>query len=130
MALPPEADIPLILSRIRPQAEFGWKGDGSSWSNPADIRWRDEVQVEPTLAELEAEWIIIEAERASAATVRQLLKAEYAPLVGLQFSALTNAQLKTMVEILVYILGGIDENTRKLKPASKWQVARELLDAT
>jgi hypothetical protein len=34
-----------------------------------------------------------------------------------------------MSEIHSYILGGIDEETRLLRPASQWGVAKELLKA-
>lgn len=129
MALPFEADIPLILARIRPGAEFGWKGDGSSWSNPANLDWRDGVQTEPTLTELEAEWTVIAAEMASAATVRQQLKAAYALIAGRTYADLTNAELRTMSEIHTYILGGIDEATRECKPANQWAAAKEILKA-
>lgn len=130
MALPPEADIPLILSRIRPGVDFGWKGDGVLWSDPADLRWLDTVATQPTLIELEDEWALILAERATAATVKQQLKAAYALIAGKSYAELTNAELRTMSEIQSYILGGIDETTRKLKPANQWDVARELLDAS
>jgi len=120
-------DIPLILSRIRPAADWGWKG--GAVSDPANLEWRDGVQDEPTLTELEAEWTAIAAELATAETVRQQLKNEYAPLVGLSLGSLTNAQSRTLLEILCYIMGGIDEETRVLKPANQWQAAKEILKA-
>lgn len=127
MALPADADIPRILGRIRPNAAWGWRG--GAYSDPANLDWRDVAQTEPTLQELEDEWALIVTDDASKDTVRQQLKAEYAPLVGLQLSALTNAQARTLLEILCYIMGGIDEKTRLLKPANQWQVAKELLKA-
>jgi len=125
--LPVNADIPFILSRIRPNAEWGWKGGAAN--DPAQVRWRDAVQVEPTEQEYADEWTVIEGEEAAKTTVRQQLKTEYASLAGLALSALTNAQSRTLLEILVYIMGGIDEETRLLKPANQWQVAKELLKA-
>jgi hypothetical protein len=127
MALPSEADIPRILDRIRPAASWGWKGGAAS--DPANLEWRDQVQPEPTLTELEDEWTAIAAELATAETVRQQLKNEYTPLVGLSLGSLTNAQSRTLLEILVYIMGGIDEETRVLKPANQWQAAKEILKA-
>jgi hypothetical protein len=128
MALPSDADIPLILSRLRPGAEFGWKGDGD-YSNPANIDWRDTVQSQPTLSELETEWTVILTEEGTKDTVRQQLKTAYATIAGIPYSDLTNAELRTMSEIHSYILGGIDEETRLLRPASQWGVAKELLKA-
>jgi len=127
MALPIDADIPLILSRIRLGAAWGWEGDGSNYSDPAHLDWSDQIQVEPTLQELEDEWTIIEAENADKDTVRQQLKDAYAPLAGLSIDALTNTQLKLLVEILVYVMGGIDQETRVLLPASQWNAAKEIL---
>lgn len=127
MALPSEADIPRILARIRQNADWGWKG--GEYSDPSQVVWRDAVQTEPTLQELEDEWAIIAAEDASADTVRQQLKNEYAPLTGLQISSLTNAQSRLLLEILCYVMGGIDEDTRTLKPANQWEAAKQLLKA-
>lgn len=129
MALPSNADIPMILGRIRPNAAWSWRGDGTAWSNPADLEWTDQVQLEPTLQELEDGWTAIVAEEATKDTVRQQLKTEYAPLVGLGLAALTNAQARTLLEILCYVMGGIDEETRLLRPANQWQAAKKLLKA-
>lgn len=127
MALPEEADVRLILSRIRPAADWGWRG--GALNDPANLRWRDQVQPEPTLLELEAEWTVIAAERVAATTVRQQLKAEYAPLVGRPFSSYTNPEGRLVIEILFYLAGGLDEKTRLAKSAKDWQAAREILDA-
>lgn len=126
MPLPTDADIPLILSRIRPNAEWGWMG--GAFSNPANLNWRDQVQIEPTLVELDAEWTVILSEQATELTVKQALKADYLPLVGRPVSALTNSELRTLIEIYAFILGGVDSVTRNLLPPNKWEVAKELLD--
>lgn len=127
MALPAEADIPFILSRIRPGADWGWKG--GAYNDPANIEWRDAGQTLPTLAELEAEWTIIAGETVTANTVRQQLKTAYAPLAGTAVGSLTNPQLVLLVEILCYIMGGVDEKTRVLLPANQWKKAKEILKA-
>jgi hypothetical protein len=127
MALPSDADIPLILSRIRPGAAWGWLGE--DMADPANLDWRDGIQAEPTLQELEDEWTVVLADQATEVAVRQQLKTAYLPLVGKQVSALTNPQLVLLVEILCYIMGGVDEKTRLLKAANQWQAAKEILKA-
>ena len=129
MALPADADIPLILGRIRPGVSYGWKGNGSTWSNPGDIEWYDQVSPLPTVTELENEWSAIVAEETTKDSVRQQLKTAYAPLAGRLLTSLTNTEQRLLLEILVYIMGGIDEETRLLRPANQWRVAKELLKA-
>ncbi len=130
MALPADADIPRILSRIRPAAAWSWHGNGSTFADPSHLEWADQTQTVPTLQELEAEWTAILNEETTKNSVRQQLKNEYAPLAGRSYSTLTNAELRTISEIHTYILGGIDEQTRLLKPANQWQAVKEILDAT
>ena len=126
MALPSGADIPLILSRIRPAANWGWRGGATNDS--ANLNWRDRIQTEPTQSELEAEWNVIEAEQSAGRTVKQTLKATVDAVAGSPVSSLSNQQLVGLVEVLIAIFGGIDFATRNIKPAAKWSIARELLD--
>ena len=125
--MPSDADIPLILGRLRPNAEWGWTGDGTTYSDPSHIDWRDPVQTEPSESEMETEWTAILAEEAQKLTVRQQLKAEYDLIDGLTVAALTTAQLKTILEIHQYILGGLNEETRQLVPAAEWKRALKAL---
>lgn len=128
MALPADADIPLILSRIRPAADWHWRGDGSTWSDPADLDWQDPVQVEPDETEMGADWTAYLAEQATALTVKQQLKALVTAVAGSGIQDLTNAQVRDLVEVLVAIMGGVDLETRLVKPANQWTTARDILD--
>jgi hypothetical protein len=104
MPLPADADIPFILSRIRPDAEWGWAG--GSYADPQNLDWRDSVQIEPTELELETEWDVILVEQASQSTVKQQLVSESASTVGVLLSSLTNAQSRVLLEMILYALGG------------------------
>ena len=126
MTLPADADIPLILSRIRPGVSYGWKGDGSSWSNPKDVDWYGSSDP-PTLSELESEWSAIVAAENLKTTVRSQLKSDYAPIVGRAISSLTNSEQRTLLEILCYVMGGIDNSSRTFLPLNQWTTAKELL---
>ncbi len=69
-------DIALILSRIRPNAQWG------SAATYADLQrtWRDQSQAIPTQAELDTEWAAILAEQAPAAVAAATIaatKADY-----------------------------------------------------
>lgn len=74
MALPANADIPLILDRIRPGAEWGFIGDNRA--DVVNLSWRDRVQSEPTEIEMEAEWATIEAEIANSGAPLNQLQAD------------------------------------------------------
>lgn len=129
MALPTDADIPLILSRIRPGAAWRWTGTDGTYDDPAELIWTDPVQTEPTLTELETDWTAHLAEQTTTATVQNTLKTAFAPLVGRQVSALTNPELVLLVEILCYVFDGVDHQTRLLKPANQWDLAKRALKA-
>lgn len=119
-------DVRFILGRIRPNAEWGWSG-----GEPDDLDsviWRDLVQIKPTQQEIDDEDAIIVVEEATELTVKQQLKALVTPLAGSGVQAVTNAQVRDLVEVLVAIVGGVDLQTRLIKPPADWDIARELLD--
>lgn len=124
MALPADGDVPLILSRIRAGADWGWSG--GALNDPANVVWRDLVQFEPTQQEYDDEWVVILAEEASTTTTIQALKANINAVQGLAPSALSNAQNAQMIEVFIAVFGGLDFITRTIKPANQWDAAREI----
>jgi len=125
MELPANADIPFLLSRIRPDAAWGWRG--GAVNEMANLDWRDGVQAEPIEAEYAAEQVLVDAEGSTGANVRQQIKTAYAPLAGRPVSALTNAELRTLAEVFAFILGGVDFQTRNLKTAAEWKAALDTI---
>ncbi len=56
-------DIPLVLGRLYPNAEWGWLGSyvGPDIGKYELLDWRDKAQAKPKLAEIEAAWPDVEA---------------------------------------------------------------------
>lgn len=76
MATLQEVDIRLVLERLRPRAEYHWKGDtdtGYAALSEAVGDWRDVTSTLPTEAELLAEWEVCLSEQAAQATKRAAL---------------------------------------------------------
>ena len=124
MALPNNADIPLILSRIRAGADWGWKG--GSLADPANLDWRDVAQVLPTELEFDSGWAAFLAEEGAQAALRSQIKNDTASTEGVLLSNLTNAEVRQLLEVVLYVFGGIDRNTREIKPVNQWVQAKEV----
>ncbi len=99
-------DIPFILSRIRANAEWRWKGGGAD--DLTQLVWDDGVQVEPTQAELDAEQLIIDSENSNRDSTDSATKTRLSSTVGRLFTALTDAEIDAVVERLLQIAGGVN----------------------
>lgn len=60
-----ECDIRLVLGRIRPGAEYGWRGDGDTGHTMEAVDWRDSATQKPTETEVLTEWGLYQAEEAA-----------------------------------------------------------------
>ncbi len=119
MALPANADVRSLLSRIRAGAEWGWKGGA-----PNDftlVRWRDAVQIEPTEAEYAAEQVVVDAENATEATTRTAQRGRAVVLVGQASNGLnTTPELQSAVEQFLLLHEAIDIDGN-IKPIAEWK---------
>ncbi len=120
MALHANADVRRLLSRIRPNAEWGWRGGDQN--DHTLIRWRDGVQVEPTEAEYLAEQAIVDTEDLSADTARLSLIAAVDALQGTNFDTASLLDMRPLLQILFLERGALDINGTFL-PVSEWKIS-------
>ena len=123
MPLPADADVFLILGRIRARAK--WRSNGGPKNDPASVVWDDQDQVEPTEAEYLAGHNDIAAEDARVEAVRRRIKGEVNAIAGTSTRALTADQLKSLVEAAVFGLGGIGKDDT-VKPIDEWNIRGDL----
>lgn len=100
-------DIPLILGRLCPTAEFHWKGNG--WGTYAEIgEWRSPDIPKPSEAEVYAEWDKHLAEMAvaggKAAEHRSKIDTATKGIDGLHIEDLQKLPLEQMRSLLAGIL--------------------------
>lgn len=117
MALPRNADVRGLLSRIREGAEWGWRGGADN--DFTKVRWEDRVQTEPTEAEYLAEQVLVNAENVTKLATRVDQRSRSDTIVGLDPSAFTSAQVGIAVEELLAFGGALDENGLVL-PIEEW----------
>lgn len=118
MALPAEADVRELLGRLRPGADWGWRG--GAVNDPAQLRWRDSVQSEPTEAEYLAELLVLDAEKARAAATRAAQLGRLAGIIDLDPSMLTPPEVSVAVEELLFRAGALDPETGAILPIDEW----------
>lgn len=119
MALPRTADVRFLLSRIRANAEWGWRGGAAN--DFTRVVWRDAVQIEPTEAEYAAEQVVVDGEETTKTATRAAIRARVLSAVGQALSALTAAEFRAVVEELLFRAGALDRNG-VIRPVDDWQV--------
>jgi len=119
MALPRAADVQFLLSRLRPNAEWGWEGGAAN--DFTRVVWRDAVQIEPTEAEYAAEQVVVDAEATIEAITRTSQKGRSVGIVGGSAAALTGVDLQAAVEELLFRAGALDVDG-KILPLDDWKV--------
>ena len=111
------SDIREIVGRLRPNAEWGWRG-----GNPEDLsqlRWRDSLQSEPTQGEIDAEQLVLEAENATAEQSKSNREGRGASVVGQEAYNLSPPQTASAIELLLARANAIDIEG-KIKPIEEW----------
>lgn len=115
-------DVPLILGRLVPAAEYHWKGSG--YGSYADIgEWRSPGIPKPSEAAVYAEWDVYLAEQARATGresvlhIRLSTPAESA--VGVQVEQLSPAQVRALLVVLLQREGAIAADG-SIKPLDTW----------
>lgn len=122
MALLPEGhDIPFLLGRLRPNAEWGWRGigGGNAHRQTANVDWRDSVQIEPTEQEYLDEQLLVNAEEVTQETTRADQLTRITPLVGQNPRDLAPPETGHLVEELAVRLGALDEHGN-IMPLDEW----------
>jgi hypothetical protein len=117
MALPSQADVPFLIGRLRPNAEWRWKGGAAN--DPSQVRWDDRRQTEPTEREYEAEQILVEAETVRREAARAVRLSRSDQLTGKAPKDLTASEVKYTLEALLGIVGALD-NDGLILPINKW----------
>lgn len=124
MATPVTAkiDIPLVLWRLVPTAEYLWKGNGPGLY--ADIgEWRSPDIPKPTEVQVYAEWDKYLTEKTASdsadATLRNQVLTLAGSAVGVQIDQLTAAQVRALVAILLWKAGALT-STGAVKPLNQW----------
>lgn len=124
MSRPISGDIRYILSRIRPNAKWGWEG-----GDPADLsqlNWRDLVQTEPIQAEFDAEQLVIDVEEDTKETNRTAHKNSLLGTVGADVDLLTPPQNDTLTKELLRLANAVD-GENKIKPLDEWSSVKDLV---
>lgn len=124
MATPPTAkiDIPLMLWRLVPMAEFHWKASG--WGTYADIgEWRSLEIKKPSEAEVYVEWDVYLVEQVK---IKHLRQAHFQPILdaacsseGVPFNRLDHEQLSALLFVLLMRVGGLGDSGT-IKPLHTW----------
>lgn len=99
-------DIPLTISRIHPDATFGWRGDYTpdDAANYDNLDWRDERYRKPTYQELQAEWqayLLEEQVREQASLDKQAVRDRLATL-DLEVLA-SSAEGAALADLITYL---------------------------
>ncbi len=118
MALPAEADVRLLIHRLVPGADYRWMSNDGSVGTLRDIDWRD-ARTEPTEAAFEAEWTIVLSERATEDATKNSIDTNVNAFAGRTVAALTDAQRVTLLEGILFRLGGI-ESDGTIRASSRW----------
>lgn len=111
-------DVPLMLSRLVPSAEFHWKGNG--WGTYADIgQWRSPEIPKPSEAEVYAEWdqFLLErgGEQEKEDAARAQIEAAKKIVAGMRIEDLAHLSPGEMQYLLVALLhrvGGLTPDGR------------------
>lgn len=77
------------------------------------------VEPQPTQAELDAAWLDYQADQADANTTFQAIKTQAQSAVGVDLAALTTAQVRSLLAILLWQAGGVDKDGL-VNPLSEW----------
>lgn len=101
-------DIRFILSRIRPDAEWGWKG--GDIDDASQVDWRDQTQREPTQAEYDAEQLVIDQEDSDRSNTDTGTRSRLSSTVGKQYTALTSDEKDAILERVLQHAGGMNED--------------------
>lgn len=118
MALLPEGhDVPFLLGRLRPGAEWGWRGGTPRQTTNVD--WRDAVQIEPTEQEYLDEQLLVNAEEVTAEVTRADQLTRITPLVGQNPKNLSPPDIGNLVEELMVRAKALDINGNIL-PVDEW----------
>lgn len=107
MALPANADVRRLLHRIRPNAKWGWKG--GTKNDPAQIRWRDPVQIEPLEAEYATEQVAVDADDTERTATRNSIT-NIQNLIGVDPLTLSLADTRRLLTILLLERGALRKN--------------------
>lgn len=117
--LPARANVRVLLGRLRPGSEFGWKGGRDN--DTTQVRYRDSATIEPTEAEYLAELAVKDAEDATRTATRAAQSTRSVAVVGTASSALTTlAQITPALEQLLLLHDAIDRNGN-LRPLRDWR---------
>lgn len=117
-----DVNIRLVLARLRPGAEYGWRGGRGDFGNTLDaVIWRDPDQKMPSQSQIIAEWEVVVAEDQAAGGVRAELMAD-APVrvVGVVLGDVLGPDLADLVRLLLYNAGAVDLATGRVKPFEEW----------
>ena len=117
MTLPIEASVPFLLSRLRPNAEWRWKGGAAN--DASQVRWDDRNQTEPTEREYGAEQILVEAEEVRREAARVVRRSRSDQVAGKAPKDLTASEVKYTLEALLGIVGALD-NDGLILPINEW----------
>lgn len=115
-----ECDIRLVLGRIRPGAEYGWRGDSGLGNTLDAVDWRDNVQTKPLDAEVIADYDAYLIEEQEASTLRQTIITNAQSAVGKSLAALTAAERNALLALLLYKAGGVNPRTGTVNALNTW----------
>jgi len=115
-------DIRLLLERLRPGADYRWKGGAESDASKVD--WRDGVLIEPTQAEYDTEQLVLDTETTNKATLTAAQRARVLPVVNREFSDLTTAEKDACLERLLNAAGAFKRNG-DFRPLPQWGIENE-----
>lgn len=114
----PGSDVRELLSRIRPNAEWGWKGGNDRQTN--NVTWRDSGQTEPTEAEYLTEQAVVAAERSARQAENQARGARLSSTIGKHITATTAAEREALLEQLLFRVGATNKEDGTIKPRNQW----------
>lgn len=107
-------DIGIAIDRLRPGAKY------RRYETYAELvnTWEDETSI-PTEAELQAAYTDWLDEQAAATTLRDQIVTTAQSAVGVSITALTAAQARALLAILLYQTGAIDLSGT-VRPLNEW----------
>lgn len=101
-------DIPFLLSRIRVNAEWRWKGGRAN--DLTQLIWGTNVQPRPTQAQLDAEQLVVDAEEVTRGATDTATRTRLSSTVGKAFTALTTAEKDAILERLLQREQGVNDD--------------------
>ncbi|MBA3867793.1 MAG: hypothetical protein H0X30_01415 [Anaerolineae bacterium] len=115
-------DIPRVLGRLAPTAEYHWKGNG--WGTYADIgEWRSPLIPKPSEVAVYAEWDLCLAEQAKTASEDDASRHRIVTLaqsaVGVQVEQLSAIQVRALIALLLRKEGALTADG-SIKPLTTW----------